>query len=380
MTLGRQKTRKGRGLRRIPESIECGNLALPASLSEPYHSSPVALRDSRCGKRECNAARWWVRRRMQVKISVIVSTYNRPEALEKTLWGLCCQTRPDFQVLIADDGSTEETWQLIGRFQANSPLDLVHVSHEDRGFRKGRILNQAIVRATGDYLIFLDGDCIPRDDFVAAHCRWARPHCYIAGGSHIEIPSCLHADIRREEIESQRVFQVAWLASCGMQAGKYRYRLTRNPRLARWLDLLTPRPGVLVGANSSAWKHDILAVNGFDETFTYGSDDKELGVRLTNCGVKSRRLKYSLVCVHLSHPRAYAAPERVAENKQKLRQVRADRVTWTPHGIDATHGEILPPPPPAHTIPTWTARRGNWKWSHHNPRIPAWNPQAGTVR
>jgi len=273
-----------------------------------------------------------------VKISLIVSTYNRPLALERTLWGLCCQTRQDGEILIADDGSTAETAELVARFQADSPLNLVHVWHEDRGFRKGRILNQAIVRAAGDYLIFLDGDCIPRNDFVAAHCRLAQPHSYIAGGSHIEIPSGLHADIRREDVASQRVFQIAWLVSRGMTVGKYRFRLTRNPWLARLLDTLTPRSGVLVGANSSAWKNDILAVNGFDETHTYGSDDKELGVRMTNNGVKSRRLKYSLVCLHLSHSRAYASPDRVAENKRKLQQIRAERVIWTPHGIDRARG------------------------------------------
>jgi hypothetical protein len=109
--------------------------------------------------------------------------------------------------------------------------------------------------------------------------------------------------------------------------------LSRNRFLARCLDTITVRPGVLVGANASAWKKDVLAVNGFDETHTYGSDDKDLGVRMTNNGVKSRRLKYSLVCVHLAHPRAYASPEQIRENKRKLRQVRAERITWTRHGI-----------------------------------------------
>jgi GT2 family glycosyltransferase len=284
-----------------------------------------------------------------VKVSVVVSTYNNVPSLEKTLWGLCCQTRRDFEVLIADDGSTAATRELIGRFQDASPLKLVHVWQEDLGFRKGRILNQAIVRAAGDYLIFLDGDCIPRDDFVAAHCRLARPDYYIAGGSHIEIPSVLHSQICRADVENQRVFEPAWLASRGMAARRYRYRLTRKSWLARLLDAISPRPGVLVGANASAWKRDVLAVNGFDETYTYGSDDKDLGVRMTNHGVKSRRLKYSLVCVHLSHARSYSSPEQVAENKRKLRQTRVRRVTRTPHGIgsvseDGTRGVSSQPP------------------------------------
>ena len=215
--------------------------------------------------------------------------------------------------------------------------------HEKVGFRKGRILNQAIVRSVGDYLIFLDGDCIPRDDFVAAHCRLARPNYYLSGGSHLDLPRQMHPEFGREDIESQQVFQVAWLAARGMAADRYRYRLTRNPWLARLLDLLTPRQGVLVGANASAWKKDVLAVNGFDETYVYGSDDKDLGVRMRNQGVKSRRLKFSLVCLHLSHPRPYAVPERIAANKQRLRHVRAKRITWTPHGVCAARQEAAIP-------------------------------------
>ncbi len=266
-------------------------------------------------------------------VSVIVSTYNSPSSLEKTLVGLSCQTRRDFEVLVADDGSGIPTRELVARFRAESQLNIRHVWHEDRGFRKGRILNETIVRAAGDYLIFTDGDIIPRDDFVAAHCRLARPNYYIAGGSHLDLPPELHAGLGPEDIEAQRVFQVAWLAARGLPAGRFRYRLTRNRLLARLLDWLTPRPGVLVGANASAWKHDVLAVNGFDESYSYGSDDKDLGVRMTNHGVRSQRLKYSLVCVHLGHPRAYASAEQVQANRRKLQQVRARRITWTEHGI-----------------------------------------------
>lgn len=269
-----------------------------------------------------------------MKASVIVSTYNNVAFLEKTLWGLCCQTWQDFEVLIADDGSTTETRDLVDRFRDASPLAVVHhLWQENRGYRKGKIFNQAIARAAGDYLIFLDGDCIPRDDFVAAHCRLARPNSYIAGGSHIDVPTAMHSRICRAAVENQWVFEPAWLASRGMAASRYRYRLTRNRFLARLLDTISPRPGVLVGANASAWKRDVLAVNGFDATFTHGCDDKELGVRLTNHGLKSRRLKYSLVCVHLSHPRPYTSPQQKAENKRRLQQLRARRVTWTPHGI-----------------------------------------------
>ncbi len=268
-----------------------------------------------------------------MRTSVIVSTYNNPSALEKTLWGLCSQTTRDFEVLIADDGSMRPTRELIHRFQDASPLEITHVWHEDRGFRKGKILNRAIVRAIGDYLIFLDGDCIPREDFVVAHSQLARPNFFISGGSHIDIPLAVHSQIRWADVVSQQVFQPEWLAARGMAARRYRYRLTRKARLARWLDVLTPRPGVFVGANASAWKRDILSVNGFDETCSHGSDDKDLGVRLRNLGVASRRFKYSLVCVHLAHARPYSSRAQVVANKRRLRQVCAWRVTETANGI-----------------------------------------------
>src|SRR5690554_2143218 len=104
-------------------------------------------------------------------ISVIITTYNQPEWLEKVLWGCAVQTFPHFEIIIADDGSGPETREAIERMRSQLPMPLRHVWHEDRGFRKCEILNRAIAAASGDYLIFLDGDCIPRRDFVDVHRR-----------------------------------------------------------------------------------------------------------------------------------------------------------------------------------------------------------------
>src|SRR5919199_4453690 len=116
------------------------------------------------------------------RVSVIVSTYNQPRWLEKALWGYEVQRFDRFEVVVADDGSGPHTAAAIGRARERSRHPIVHVWHEDRGFRKTEILNRAILAATGDYLVFSDGDCIPHPDFLATHDRLARPRCFLSGG------------------------------------------------------------------------------------------------------------------------------------------------------------------------------------------------------
>lgn len=264
-------------------------------------------------------------------ITVIVSTYNNPVALEKSFWGWQQQSDPDFDILIADDGSGVETRQVIARIQSKMPGRVTHIWHEDDGFRKSKILNEAIRVAQGEYLIFSDGDCIPRDDFVSAHRRCSRPNYFLAGGSHIDVPQMAHEELSEQDVASQQAFEASWLTSRGMPR-RFRRRLTRDRQLACLFDLLTPRPGIFTGANASAWKNDILAINGFDSSSTYGSDDKELGVRLVNNGVKSRQLKHSLVCLHQSHPRPYS-PEQLRQNRLKLKETKKRSVTWIEDGV-----------------------------------------------
>src|SRR5690242_7243799 len=117
-----------------------------------------------------------------MKVSVIISTYNAPEWLETVLWGYECQTNKNFEVVIADDGSGESTRQLIERMQKESSLSIIHVWHEDRGFQKSQILNKAIKASTTDYLIFSDGDCIPRKDFVEVHINHLKDGYFLSGG------------------------------------------------------------------------------------------------------------------------------------------------------------------------------------------------------
>ena len=118
-----------------------------------------------------------------MRLSVIISTYNQPQWLEKVVWGYTARTHRDFEIVIADDGSAEETGSTIDRLRRETGLTIRHLWHEDQGFRKCSIMNRAIVEAAAEYLVFTDGDCIPRGDFLAHHARLARPGWMLSGGA-----------------------------------------------------------------------------------------------------------------------------------------------------------------------------------------------------
>jgi glycosyltransferase involved in cell wall biosynthesis len=265
-----------------------------------------------------------------MKTSIVIATYNSPESLRKCLLSLRVQTRRPDEIIIADDGSGDATRRVVETFQAEFPRTQ-HVWHEDRGWTKPVILNLALTRVTADYVIFCDGDCVLRRDFVESHCRHARHRCFISGNP-VEVPASVHAGFHDEDILTNRVFQFDCLQQYGGIRSKFRCRL--HP--GRWeslLNLATYRYCVFHGSNASAWLSDILSINGFDETFKYGSDDREFGVRLRNAGVRSRWLKHSLVQLHLGHPRRYCREQR-QENRRRLRRLFFSGTTRIDEGID----------------------------------------------
>ena len=148
-----------------------------------------------------------------MKLGVIISTYNNPAWLEKTLWGYMCQQRMADEIIIADDGSASETAKLIKTFAAKLPIK--HVWHEDQGFRKTKILNEALRVAESQYLVFTDQDCIPRADFLATHERLAQKGCFLSGG-YFKLPMALSQAITQADVESQRAFSLAWLRAHGL--------------------------------------------------------------------------------------------------------------------------------------------------------------------
>ena len=278
-------------------------------------------------------------------LSVILSTYNAPDDLERTLWGYSAQTCGDFEIVVADDGSGPETRSRIEYMKASTGLAISHVRQEDDGFRKCRILNRAIVEARGDYLILSDGDCIPRDDFVDTHARLARPGCFVSGG-RVRLASASGFRIEKEDVLDGSLFKRPWLDEMGaLSRRRDRSKLSRSPRRAAWFDRLTTTRATWNGHNASAWKTDLLRVNGFDERMTYPVEDRELGERLRNAGVRPLQARHRAVCAHIEHDRPWLDPEAQARNERLRAETRgvprplrifrgfSRGLDWTEHGI-----------------------------------------------
>lgn len=272
------------------------------------------------------------RLRIRMKTSVIFSTYNSPDWMEKVLWGFFAQTERDFEIIIADDGSRDDTRERIARLSADSELPIRHVWQPDDGFQKSRILNKAIAAAQGDYLIFTDGDCIPRNDFVAEHLRHADENCYLSGG-YFKLPMTISKAITKDDVTSQRVFSADWLRQQGMDIGISSLKLSSKGQLGDVLNRL-PIKASWNGHNSSCYKKWAIAVNGFDENMQYGGQDAEFGRRLRHSGVKAKRIRYSTICVHLDHGRGYVTPEMQANSERIRLNTRRLKLKWTERGLN----------------------------------------------
>ena len=266
-------------------------------------------------------------------IGVIISTYNKPSQLEKALCGYLCQTRPADEIIIADDGSKDETRLLIDSYRNRLPIR--HVWHEDKGWRKCRILNSAIEVAKSEYLIFSDQDCIPRKDFVQTHINYAQYNHFLSGG-YFKLPKDISEIIKKEDIINGNAFDLEWLKSKGMKWNFKCTKLTQNKRFADFMNFITTARPTWNGMNSSTWKELLLKVNGFNNSMLYGGMDRELGERLVNLGVKPSQIRYHAITLHLYHDRPYKSAETFAFNNKIREKDRKEKIVETPDGIRET--------------------------------------------
>ena len=266
------------------------------------------------------------------QISIILSTYNQPSWLEKALQGYEFQTFKDFEILIADDGSKDETKLLIENYKKKSKLKITHIWHKDNGFQKTIILNKSIISSKSDYLLFSDGDCIPRSDFVEKHISHREKKYFLSGG-YFKLPLSISEIISLDDIKNQNCFDIDWLKKNGLNSSIKNYKLTARGCTEKLLNRLTPTKATWNGHNSSGWKKDILNVNGFDERMQYGGEDRELGERMLNLGIRSKQLRYSAVCLHLDHARGYVKQEMIKKNNIIRKKVKQTKSVYTLHGI-----------------------------------------------
>lgn len=237
-----------------------------------------------------------------------------------------------FEIVIADDGSQEETSALIERIKLEVYYPIVHVWHEDNGFQKSQILNKAIIACSAPYILMSDGDCIPRKDFVEQHVKYREKGFFLSGG-YFMLPMNISEIITRDSIYSEKCFDVGWLKKQGLKSSFKNNKLSSGPLKAGILDSITPTNASWNGHNASGWKDDILAVNGFDERMQYGGQDRELGERLMNYGIKSKQIRYKAVVIHLDHPRGYKNQDSINKNLAIRNDTRDLKKIWTSYGI-----------------------------------------------
>ncbi len=230
-------------------------------------------------------------------ISVIVTTYNRPDALSLVLQGLALQTNKDFEVLIADDGSTTETKTLIDNTQWNFPIK--HIWHEDQGFRAALIRNLAVKQAQGDYLIFIDGDCVPRSDFIERHSELAERGWFVAGSRLLLNPSLTEEAVTGSKNILRwnflHWFKMRVTGGCNRILPLiYLPFLPRKRKSQEWRGAKT--------CNLAMWRDDFNRVKGFNEQFIgWGYEDSDLVVRLIKAGVRRKQGQYAVTVLHLWH-------------------------------------------------------------------------------
>jgi glycosyltransferase involved in cell wall biosynthesis len=259
-----------------------------------------------------------------MSICVIISTYDSPESLDKVLLAYSVQSKMPNEIIIAEDGQNKVIANIALKWKGLMGIDILHISQQDIGFRKNRILNKAIKLSTSKQLIFTDQDILPRLDFVENHMRLLKPGTFISGGSHLNINRIFHKTLDDLDIINQQIFSTVYL-KYNQQLNFSKLRLTNNQYLAKFLDMITPRCA-FVGCNSSVLRENLIKIGGFDESMKYGGEDLNLGIRLNNLGCQGKRYKYSLVCLHLDHSRSYTDEVTISQNESYNKKVKREKL------------------------------------------------------
>ena len=250
-------------------------------------------------------------------ISVVVTTYNRSEALEQVLLGLVAQDDTNFEVIIADDGSSLTHRGAIYRAASACGLRVSHMWHPDIGFTASCVRNRGVSLAQGSYIVFLDGDCVPEVDFVRQHRRLMEPGCFV-NGSRVLLSKTLTHQVVSGKLAVHARSLLFWISNrLRGEAGKLTGLLRlpdfslRKHRAFLWKGIRSCNMGV--------WRSDFETINGFDESFVgWGHEDADFVLRLHNSGVVRKNGFCATEVYHLWHPESSRVQESV--NAQRVRE------------------------------------------------------------
>lgn len=262
---------------------------------------------------------------------VVITTYNRPDALAAVLAGYLAQDDKGFELIVADDGSTDDTRTAVAEYAQRAPFRVQHVWQEDRGFRAAAIRNRALAATQAEYVLFSDGDCVPRPSFVSRHRALAQRGYFLAG-NRILLSRAFTQTVLQDRTPIHRWPVSRWLHA--RVRGEINRALPlvslpdgvfRRCAPARWEGVKT--------CNLSAWREDLVRVNGFDETYSgWGLEDSDLVIRFIHAGVKHKSARFATPLFHLWHPENDRS--RLPENQRHLDELLASRRTRAGIGLD----------------------------------------------
>jgi GT2 family glycosyltransferase len=267
-----------------------------------------------------------------LRTELVIATFQKPDYLRLCLSSLTDQRYLPDGICIADDGSDNNTKKVIDEFQSSHPkLAIRHLWHENLGFRKTKILNEAVRTSNSDYIIFTDDDCVMHPTFIERHVNLAAAKKFVTG-SVIRLEKCF-TDRMLELGEfswNHSGKPLRWKPRSVSEALK---SMPFHPHIMATLDILSPVKCSWAGGNSSTYRDYILEVNGFDEKMQYGAEDKEFGARLINLGISGRHLRYTAPLYHLEHSRSYVDDEQIKKNRITLSATRSSGKIRSENGI-----------------------------------------------
>lgn len=266
-----------------------------------------------------------------MKTAVIVTTYNRPDALTAVLEGYCGQSDQSFDLIVADDGSREETADAIRRFARRASFSIMHVWQEDQGFRAAEIRNRAVASTSAEYVIFTDGDCVPSRHFVQAHKHLAEAG-YFLGANRVLLSAELTNRVVRERVPVHTWSEVEWTRRWLQRDVNRLLPLVQLPdgpfrkwSPTRWSGIKT--------CNLSVWREDLVRVNGLDASYQgWGLEDSDLVIRLLHAGVKHKNARFAATVFHLWHPEHDRS--QLPVNQERLEDLLQSNIVRARVGLD----------------------------------------------
>jgi glycosyltransferase involved in cell wall biosynthesis len=268
-----------------------------------------------------------------MRVSAVVVTYNWPQALALALHALARQSVLPDEVIVTDDGSRADTRDLLAATARNYPTRLVHLWQPDDGARMSRARNRGVAAATGDYVVFLDGDMLAHRDFIADHRAFARRGCFVQGSRVLTGERCT------QRLLAEKQLDVGFFTP-DIERRRHTLRL---PVLARAYARPHMREGGIKSCNWGFWRDDLLALNGFNEAMTgWGREDNEMALRAFHMGLRRRDLRFSGLAAHLWH----ATRKNLVDNPNDavLADTRASGVVRSALGLDRHLAEFATPP------------------------------------